>query len=155
MSTLSAQVDELNKLAGDGSIEWVAGPIRASLLRDVADTLDESAKLHEELEVVGTAAYLYGRGDLPRLPHFWTHDGTLHIEPPKLPKGIIVTLPDERDREVHTARVWRYVQERVTTRHGKFKTKYGRKVPLCECCGYSIGDDRYHFCPNCGARVVD
>lgn len=44
--------------------------------------------------------------------------------------------------------------ERVTTRNGKFKTKYGRKVPLCECCGYAIGDDRYNFCPKCGAKIV-
>ena len=44
--------------------------------------------------------------------------------------------------------------ERATTRNGKFKTKYGNRVPLCECCGYSIGDKRYNFCPNCGARVV-
>lgn len=41
-----------------------------------------------------------------------------------------------------------------TTRHAKYRTKYGRKVPLCECCGYSIGDMRWHFCPNCGAEVV-
>lgn len=45
--------------------------------------------------------------------------------------------------------------ERTTTRHGKFKTKYGNKVPLCECCGYSIGDKRYNFCPQCGARVIE
>ena len=45
--------------------------------------------------------------------------------------------------------------ERTTTRHGKFKTKYGNRVPLCECCGYSIGDKRYNYCPNCGAKVVD
>lgn len=45
-------------------------------------------------------------------------------------------------------------EEMTTTRNGKFKTKYGTKVPLCECCGYSIGDKRYNFCPNCGARVV-
>lgn len=45
--------------------------------------------------------------------------------------------------------------ERTTTRHGKYKTKYGRKVPLCECCGYSIGDGRWHYCPSCGAKVVD
>jgi hypothetical protein len=48
-----------------------------------------------------------------------------------------------------------YVKERITTRNGKFKTKYGRKVPLCECCGYSIGDDRYNYCPKCGATVVE
>lgn len=44
--------------------------------------------------------------------------------------------------------------ERTTTRNGKLKTKYGRKVPLCEQCGYAIGDRRYNYCPNCGAKVV-
>lgn len=41
MSMLSAQVDELRKLAGDGSMEWVAGPIRTSVLREAADTIWE------------------------------------------------------------------------------------------------------------------
>ena len=44
--------------------------------------------------------------------------------------------------------------ELTTTRNGKFKTKYGNRVPLCECCGYSIGDKRYNYCPNCGAKVI-
>ena len=48
-----------------------------------------------------------------------------------------------------------YTDERRTTRNGKFKTKYGNRVPLCEHCGYSIGDKRYNFCPNCGAKVVE
>lgn len=39
MSMLSAQCDELRELAGDGSMEWVAGPIRASMLREAADTI--------------------------------------------------------------------------------------------------------------------
>ena len=43
----------------------------------------------------------------------------------------------------------------TTTRHGKFRTKYGRSVPCCECCGYGIGDERWHFCPSCGAEVVE
>ena len=47
-----------------------------------------------------------------------------------------------------------FVRERTTTRNGKFRTKYGSKVPLCECCGYSIGDGRYNYCPKCGAKVV-
>ena len=46
-----------------------------------------------------------------------------------------------------------YLPERTTTRSGRFKTKYGRRVPLCERCGYAIGDDRYNFCPKCGARI--
>ena len=48
-----------------------------------------------------------------------------------------------------------FVRERTTTRSGKFKTKYGAKVPLCELCGYSIGDKRWNFCPKCGAKVVE
>lgn len=88
------------------------------LMRDRACKAEaENSKLREELEVVGTAAYLYGRDDLK-------------AENARLRRG-------------------------TTTRHAKYKTKYGRKVPLCECCSYSIGDMRWHFCPNCGAEVVD
>lgn len=43
---------------------------------------------------------------------------------------------------------------KTTTRDGKHKTKYGRWIPLCEVCGYAIGDDRYNFCPKCGAEIV-
>lgn len=43
----------------------------------------------------------------------------------------------------------------TTTRHGRFKTKYGRKTPCCEVCGYSIGDMRWNFCPKCGAAIAD
>ena len=42
-----------------------------------------------------------------------------------------------------------------TTRHGKSRTKYGRKTPCCEVCGYSIGDMRWGYCPKCGAEVVE
>nr|DAG56527.1 MAG TPA: ribosome, girodazole, girolline, antibiotic complex, 50S [Caudoviricetes sp.] len=43
----------------------------------------------------------------------------------------------------------------TTTRHGKFKTKYGRETPCCEVCGYSIGDMRWNHCPKCGAAIDD
>lgn len=43
----------------------------------------------------------------------------------------------------------------TTTRHGKFKTKYGRETPCCEVCGYSIGDMRWNYCPKCGAEVQE
>lgn len=42
-----------------------------------------------------------------------------------------------------------------TTRHGKFRTKYGRETPCCEVCGYSIGDMRWNHCPKCGAVIAD
>ena len=34
-------------MEGDGSVEWVAGPMQASVLLDIADILDENAKLRE------------------------------------------------------------------------------------------------------------
>lgn len=43
----------------------------------------------------------------------------------------------------------------TTTRHSKFKTKYGSKTPCCEVCGYSIGDMRWNYCPKCGAVIAD
>lgn len=65
MSMISAQIDELRELAGDGSMEWVSGPIRASVLRDAADTIwelrddlqranAENAKLRELVRIAGT-----------------------------------------------------------------------------------------------------
>ena len=43
----------------------------------------------------------------------------------------------------------------TTTRHGKFRTKYGRETPCCEVCGYSIGDMRWGYCPKCEAVIAD
>ena len=43
----------------------------------------------------------------------------------------------------------------TTTRHRKFRTKYGRKTPCCEVCGYSIGDMRWNYCPKCGTEIVE
>lgn len=63
-------------------------------------------------------------------------------------KAAIEAWNTRAERTCHT-------DERTTTRHGKFKTKYGNRVPLCECCGYSIGDKRYNFCPNCGAKIIE
>lgn len=57
-------------------------------------------------------------------------------------RGILDELADLIDRP-------------TTTRHGKFRTKYGRQTPCCEVCGYSIGDMRWSYCPKCGAEVVD
>lgn len=37
----------LRRMAGDGSVEWVTGPIQASVLLDVADLMDEDDKLRK------------------------------------------------------------------------------------------------------------
>ena len=71
MSMISAQIDELRRMA-DGQATY--RDARAAMLQ-AADTIwelrddlqranAENAKLREELESVGTAAYLYGRSDL-------------------------------------------------------------------------------------------
>lgn len=39
----------LRRKAGDGSVEWVMEPIQSSVLRDIADMLDENKKLRELL----------------------------------------------------------------------------------------------------------
>lgn len=53
------------------------------------------------------------------------------------------------------ARLADLIDRPTTTRHGKFRTKYGRETPCCEICGYSIGDMRWGYCPKCGAVITD
>lgn len=57
-------------------------------------------------------------------------------------------------KELHE-RLADLIDRPTTTRHGKFKTKYGRETPCCEVCGCSIGDMRWNHCPKCGAAIVD
>lgn len=70
MSMISAQIDELRELVGDGSMEWVAGPVRASVLREAADTIwqlrddlqqanAENAKLRELARDLWTSCPVY------------------------------------------------------------------------------------------------
>lgn len=39
--------DYLRQMCGDGSVEWSYEPMQTSVLLDIADMLDESAKLRE------------------------------------------------------------------------------------------------------------
>lgn len=89
------------------------------------------------------------------LPHFWTHDGTLHVELPKLPGSISVRLPDQRDREVRSARTWQYTRDSGTchiTDNGPWGYPY-----VCSACGASFDPDvnggELNYCPNCGRRI--
>lgn len=34
------------------------------------------------------------------------------------------------------------------------KMKYGTRLPKCSECGYSLGDRRWNFCPQCGCEIV-
>lgn len=35
------------------------------------------------------------------------------------------------------------------------RMKYGRRMPACSECGYSLGDSRWNFCPKCGCEVSE
>ena len=99
-------------------------------------------------------------GDVPCLPYFWTHDGTLHIELPRLPESISVRLPDQRDREVRSARVWQYTQGSGTC-HMEYCDEwsgdelYPTEAYVCSACGYITVDGKPNHCPNCGRKAVD
>lgn len=70
---------------------------------------------------------------------------------------VTVMEPDTGYHEMNDVfeRIADLIDRPTTTRHGKFKTKYGRETPCCEVCGYSIGDMRWNHCPKCGAAIVD
>ena len=54
----------------------------------------------------------------------------------------------------HKARAkWNRRAER-TCRKVPGRMKYGRRMPKCSECGQSLGDERWVYCPSCGARVV-
>lgn len=99
-------------------------------------------------------------GDAPRLPYFWTHDGTLHIELPKLPESIFVCLPEQRDREVYSARVWQYTLDSGTC-HMEYCDEwsgdelYPTEAYVCSACSYVTVDGKPNYCPDCGRKVVD
>ena len=87
------------------------------------------------------------------LPYWWTHDGTLHVEPPKLPESISVRLPDQRDREVRSARTWQFTRGRGTCHECAGMDDMFE----CSACG-----GRYEgwalkrwarYCPDCGRRI--
>lgn len=90
---------------------------------------------------------------------FWTHDGTLHIELPRLPESISVRLAKRRDREVSSARTWQYTLSSGTCHVVKASRKYvlsdGTELfeDGCSVCNGYIGEGD-NYCPNCGAKVV-
>ncbi len=46
-------------------------------------------------------------------------------------------------------------EERPVTTRKKTKEVYGMEYSVCECCGHDIDNMRWHYCPNCGAKIVD
>lgn len=162
-------IDELRRLLDERGADYRVsatgysidiGPYTTAYANRSDTTLDVSLR-----QVTPEQAIAATLGDVPYLPYFWTHDGTLHVELPKLPESISVRLPDQRDREVGSARTWQY-----TLGAGTCHDKGNIERFICSECGcrLDLQDDDWeptmwldgaamvpNFCPNCGRRVVD
>ena len=64
----------------------------------------------------------------------------------------VLPLPSYNTPE-EAAEAWNRRAER-TCRKVPGRMKYGRRMPKCSECGQSLGDERWVYCPSCGARVV-
>ena len=145
----SESVDNETVFQGEG-IEWLAH-----------DHLNGRLGLRTcRYEVTPRQAIAATLGDVPRLPYFWTADGTLHIELPKLPESISVRLPGQRDRDVGSARTWQYTQGSGTC-HMEYCDEwsgdelYPTEAYVCSACSYVTVDGKPNYCPNCGRKAVD
>ena len=65
-------------------------------------------------------------------------------EPGERPKAVDVVAVD--------GETMRYTPDRTCCRvYGRMK--YGRRMPKCSECGQSLGDERWSYCPHCGALI--
>ena len=143
MSIISSLIDELNKSAD----EWNGSNMfeLARMCREAADTIWQ---LRDDLQ--------QANAENAKLRGFWTHDGTWHVELPRLPEGIAVTMPDGRDREVRSVRAWRYEPVRTAKRvvASNASTDHATGLAACGFCGGAI-DFWDAWCRHCGARMED
>ena len=140
-------------------IEKADGTIVVPLVYEMHNLLEEAAAL-------GSCNCTNSERTRACLPHWWTHDGTLHIELPKLPESISVRLTDHRDREVSSARVWQYTRDSGTC-HPIISDNLaesdgtGEAWANCSECGHLLfvltdqTSEPPNYCPNCRAKVVD
>lgn len=176
--------DELRRLLDERGVEWMPSAWSAKdetfyKVGDVGYLATELSSGKMKVCIEGyptpeqTIAATLGGG----YQGFWTHDGTLHVELPKLPESISVRLPDKRDREVRSARVWQYTlsdSDATRERQGVVGTCHDKcsrfNAWVCSECGATVllmfddyGEPSYsvdgvadvpHYCPNCGRRCV-
>ena len=164
--------DELRALLGERGVEWFESITRKGLTWICQDgkTIRFHPWQHNTLKVsmfdlTPEQAIAATLGDVPRLPYFWTADGTLHIELPRLPESISVRLPEQRDRDVGSARTWQYTQGSGTCRaivSDNLTESEGMGDAWADCseCGHLLfvltdpNSEPPNFCPNCGAKVI-
>ena len=158
--------DELRRLLDERGVEHYDGTEMTLWLKDgmgYRASADEGLNGYIQLHLWCTTpeqAVEATLGDVPHLPYFWTHDGALHIELPKLPESISVCLPEQRDREVGSARVWQYTRDNGTCNmeycdEWSGDELYPTEAYVCSACSYVTVDGTPNYCPNCGRKVVD
>ena len=120
--------DELRRLLTEAGVVWWNQTDPEPQTVTMARLGDQLIEYHENVngtmgyhvwnmrELTPAQAIAATLGDVPCLPYFWTADDMLHVELPKLPESISVRLPDQRDREVGSARTWQYTQGSGTCR---------------------------------------
>ena len=64
-------------------------------------------------------------------------------------KGDLISYLNEK----RAIEAWNTRYERTCTKVPG-KMVYGERRPKCSECGQSMGDKRWNYCPNCGAKVV-
>ena len=79
--------------------------------------------------------------------------GVLSVESRHVPSEIHLHVPNERDREPCSARVWKYAPIRTAVREVR---SYGNGVGTCTCsiCKFEVGPFD-SFCKACGSKFVD
>lgn len=95
------------------------------------------------------------RIEAARLLRSFSCDGSSCVKCSELSEELFGRKGAICDFDVSFEKIADLIDRPTTTRHGKFKTKYGRETPCCEVCGYSIGDMRWNYCPKCGAVITD
>lgn len=162
--------EELRRLLDERGVEWDYG-ITGSTTTEFSvngvditftpmrDGLECSTILTPEQAVAATLG-----AQRPTLPHFWTADGTLHVEPRRMPERVQAHLGGEDvtfERGLGACRI-----DALNTGDcaGYECSEY---IMHCNGCGHEFGHVLYNedgdvwmselpnFCPNCGKRVVE
>lgn len=182
-ATLAAS---LRRMVGDGSVEWVTEPMQTRVLLDVADMLDENAKLREQMERLVTLLRVDWdiEASWDGLRRFWyvglTDEGVRKRDEREATLGRgTMTADDVRDlierhsdacggngRDFHNGAYVAIADElNATLGRGTCHNAAPSYLDfLCSECGFvhyhsdenDSGDgNEWHYCPSCGAEVVD
>ena len=147
--------EELRRLLDERGVEWVEDHDRTCWM---AGGTYHSAYVNLSGNLIVTNLTPQQAIDATLGQEEWyDEDGILHIRCHRLPERIEVTLPDDRGREVYSARVYTFERRGechpvpVYSFDGETTEHY---CDSCSECEAEWMDDDPNFCPYCGAKVV-